>query len=94
MSFESMQAMSHNGYIQGRNQAIQGKLSKAAAVQGRNNVESGHIQALGKKQTSDHDHQVAAARVGGRVSAPLVNHNRWHRDRGISKPNCKLCHSA
>lgn len=33
--------------------------------------------------------------IGGRLGAPIMNHNRWHLARGISRPDiCKLCRGA
>lgn len=32
--------------------------------------------------------------LGGRKSAPIINHVRWHVNRGIKSPSCALCANA
>jgi hypothetical protein len=31
---------------------------------------------------------------GGPIGGAIRAHNRWHRDRGITNPNCKLCRES
>jgi hypothetical protein len=68
-----------------------------AAQNGRKNVDSGQIQALGKSGVG--------GRIGGHrthelhpdllaQNGRLTTHNRWHRNRGVSNLKCELCRAA
>ena len=53
---------------------------------GRWSVESGHLAALRTPE-----HQSKAGRAGGKIGGIAANHLRWHINRNIINPSCKLC---
>jgi hypothetical protein len=86
--------------------SIGGRIS--GPIQGRKNVESGHIQELGRIQgckNVENGHIQSLGRAQGRknienghlaritvLGGRAASHIRWHVRRGIINPNCRLCH--
>jgi len=53
---------------------------------GKWSVESGHLASLRTPE-----HQSKAGREGGKKGGVAANHLRWHTNRNIVNPKCKLC---
>lgn len=66
------------------------KKSAANAKNGKRfgnwSVDSGHLASLRTPE-----HQSKAGRAGGKIGGIAANHLRWHANRNITNPNCKLC---
>jgi len=77
--------------------------SKGGQRSGQQHIDSGHIQALGRKYGGKFlTREVCskAGRIGGKTNARtghmqrmqrISNHVRWHVRRGIVRPACALC---
>lgn len=68
------------GRIQGRKNAENDHLRKLGKIQGRKNVENGHLASIRNLKN-----QIKGGQSGG--------HTQWHVKRGITNPNCGLCHA-
>ncbi len=88
------------GRIRGREAAKSGQIQKLGHVQGRKNVENGHLARV-----RTHEGSVKGGQIGGRkvvenghlasIQTPENRakglHTRWHVKRNIVNPNCQLC---
>jgi hypothetical protein len=56
----------------------------------------GELKARGTRRMNELYPQMAkeAGKMGGKIGGPAACHKRWHLDRGIINPNCKLCQEA
>ena len=71
-----------SGHLQ-RISSAGGKVS--GAIQGQKNKESGHMAAIGRSVPYE------VRRINSMKGGPIGMHIRWHINRGIVSPDCKLC---
>lgn len=67
---------------------------KMGRINGRKNVESGHLAAispLGGRAAVKSGQLAGICSLGGRRRAMFTNHKRWHASRNKIVPTCPLC---
>lgn len=74
----------------GLNERIGRKHSDKSRAKTSESLKDYWTTVTAEARASHVQHAASGGRKGGAISA----HNRWHRDRGLTNPNCAVCTAA